>query len=236
MAKVIAVDRLESCLRYVLAEITGRSHVSILAVGEIDVPEDQEAATAEIGGQLRSLLIEYKATKARLLVGVGRGALEAVEFTVPAAEDSELPLLVRNLAMRNLSSIHDESVLDFLTAPVRNDGSRDVIAMMLRDDVEQETARLCAAADLSPERILVRPYELQTYVADPALQSRVVLVVSSSSQMVDVLLVHPEGWRLARSIRIAATASPSGSAGHVVNEIRRTLFALPLEDFDATHI
>ncbi|MGE0375061.1 MAG: hypothetical protein AB7I48_01450 [Planctomycetaceae bacterium] len=236
MSKVIAVDRTERRLRYVLADISSRAQVSILAADVLHVAEDSEPAAVELGRRLGEVLTNQKATRARLLIGLGRGALETVEFTVPAAEESELPLLVRNLAMRNLSSINDETVLDFLASPPRGDRSRDVTAMTVRDDVRQELDRLTEAAGTAAARILVRPYELQPLLNDAALASQVVLIVCSSSQVVDMLLVHPEGWRLARSIRIAETSSPSASAGQAVNEIRRTLFSLPIEDFDATHI
>src|SRR5690606_7831201 len=110
---------------------------------------------------------------------------------------------------RNLSSITEDSVLDFLTSPPRGDGSRDVTAMVIRDDARQELDRMIGAAETEAARILVRPYELQAFLTDTELDSEVVLVVCSSAQMVDVLLVHPAGWQLARSIRIAEGTSAS---------------------------
>ncbi len=236
MPKVIAIDRTERHLRYVLAETGSRSQVSILAADTIDIPADTEAVATAIGEQLHKLLAQQKATQARVLAGLGRGALETVEFTVPAAKEFELPSMVRNLAMRHLSSISEETVLDFLTSPARNDGSSDVVAMTVREDVQQELDRLTAAAQTHASRILVRPHELRAFVAEAEVQSQVVLVVSSSPQVVDVLLVHPEGWLLARSIRVVEGSSSTTSARQVVNEIRRTLFSLPVEDFDSTHI
>lgn len=236
MSKVIAIDRTERHLRYVLADIRSRMPVSILSTGCIQASEDAESVTEELGGRLRRVLSEHKATKARVLMGVGRGGLETAEFSVPAAEESELPLLVRNLAMRHVSSISEETAIDFLASAPRTDRSRDVIAMTVREDVLQDLAGLTAAAGVSASRILVRPYELQVLGQEAALAGQVVLMVCSSAQVVDVLLVHPEGRRLARSIRVPQSPSVSTSAGLVVNEIRRTLFALPVEDFDATHI
>jgi len=236
MAKVIAVDRNERSLRYVLAEVGARSRVDVLRADVIDVPADTEDVTGELGRRLGECLAELKATKARVLVSIGRGGLETVDVTVPAAEDSELPLLVRNLAMRNLSSINDETVLDFLPGPQHGDGSRDVAVMAVREEVRQELDRLLTAADTSAARILVRPYELCTLPADPELQSQVVLTVCSSPQVADVLLQHPDGWQLARSIRLTADASPATAARRVTNEIRRTLFTFPVDDFNPTDI
>ncbi len=236
MSKVIAIDRTERHLRYVLAETGSRSQVSILAADTIDIPADNEAVVTELGERLRELCVKQKATQARLLIGLCLGAIETVEFTVPVAEEFELPSMVRNLAMRNLSSISEETVLDFLTSPARNDGSSDVVAMTVREDVQKELDRLTAAAQSDASRILVRPHELRAFVAEADVPSQVALVVSSSPQVVDVLLVHPEGWLLARSIRVAEGSSSSASARQIVNEIRRTLFSLPVDDFDSTHI
>ena len=236
MAKVIAIDRNERRLRYVLAETGARGQVNVQAASAIDLPADAENATAELGRHLQNALTELKAVRARVLVGLGRGGLDAVEVKVPAAEDSELPMLVRNLAMRDLSSISEETPLDFLAGPARSDGARDVIAMAVRDDVRQELDQLATAASVSPTRVLVRPYELQTFLSDPQLKSQVVLMVCCSSQVADVLMRHPDGWQLARSIRLTDTSAPSVTARHVVNEIRRSLFTLPVEDFGPTHI
>ena len=236
MAKVIAIDRNERRLRYVLAEINSRANVTVLNADTIVLPADYDDTTTELGSRLQHVLSEHKAAKARVLFAVGRGELDAVEFAVPAAEDAELPLLVRNLAMRNLSSINEETPLDFLAGPAHNDGSRDVVAMTVRDDVDQGLQRLTAAASVSAARILVRPYELQTFLADAGLQSQVVLIVCCSPQVVDVQLLHPDGWQLARSIRLTEASSPDASARHVVNETRRTLFTLPVEDFGPTNI
>jgi len=78
MAKVIAIDRTERHLRYVLAEIGARSPVSVLSADSFDASDETEPAATLLGERLRTLLTEHKATKARLLVGVGRGALESV--------------------------------------------------------------------------------------------------------------------------------------------------------------
>ncbi|MEZ6051846.1 MAG: hypothetical protein R3C02_10725 [Planctomycetaceae bacterium] len=236
MPKVVAIDRTENYLRYVIADVGARGKVQVQAAESLAVDADAESVPNQLGEQLREGLTRHKATKAVVLFGVGRGAIETVDFTVPMAEEAELPGMVRNLAMRNLSSISDESPLDFLASAPKPDGSRNVIAMALREEVRRELNLLAGAAQIRSSRILVRPQELRAFTTAEESSSEVMLLVSRSDQMADVLLLHPQGTALSRSIRLPETSSSAKSAQLTVNEIRRTLFSLPVDDFDATQI
>ncbi|MCA9113062.1 MAG: hypothetical protein KDA52_24125, partial [Planctomycetaceae bacterium] len=97
MPKIVAIDRTENYLRYVIADVGARGKVQVQAAESLAINADAESVPNQLGEQLREGLTRHKATKAVVLFGVGRGAIETVDFTVPMAEEAELPGMVRNL-------------------------------------------------------------------------------------------------------------------------------------------
>ncbi|NUQ62638.1 MAG: hypothetical protein HUU20_09125, partial [Pirellulales bacterium] len=112
---LLAVDWDRREARYVLASASGerlRIH-AVAAVPLVDVIEGGHAPHPDIGNSLRAALADQKVGRPTTLVGVDRSSVELLQFTLPPAQDGELPEMVANQAMRESPQVSEESIIDF---------------------------------------------------------------------------------------------------------------------------
>ena len=105
MSKTLAVSWDSDSLRYVLAEIRKRGEVQVLSAGEksiSDTSDSDDSGVPDVVQQLSEVVSELKASRAKLILCVGRGTVDSARFTVPPATDAELPTLVQNMAQQIL--------------------------------------------------------------------------------------------------------------------------------------
>lgn len=229
MARLLAVDWDQREVRYVLANAHSQ-HLDVAAVGTKTAPSDGEESdqrAATMGAWLREELRRHKWSRPETLVGLDRANIELLHLDLPPAQDDELPEMVRNQALRQSALVTDDSLLDFVAAPTDSDDRR-VTAMALSHAALDTIQATCAAAGVSPKRMLVRPYaaaSLFTRLATPS--DAPCLLISRFAEEADLAVVHRGTVVFWRTVQLPTGAGGQGGATEaLLAEVRRTLMVV----------
>ncbi len=226
MPRMLALDWDRHEVRYVLATTAGEK-LRIRAAGSaplVDVVEGGGPPQSDLGHSLRAALLEQKVGRPVVLVGVDRSSIELLHFILPPAQDAELPELVLNQAMRESSSITEETVLDFI--PLGDDPTRPrrVTAAALAPDELTRIRAACAVAGLKPGALLLRPYAAASLFSRAAASEQsVCLLVNLVADEVDLTVLDEGRVVLFRTVRLPRFADRQQADRRVTAEIRRTL-------------
>ena len=236
MTKILTFDWDDSVVRYLVAESGRGGTLKLLAGDELPLEVSDESIEHRVALRLKQIVSDHKLQKARVIAGIGRGDVKSVELTVPTASDDELPTMVRNLALREFTTLNAESAFDFVAIPPDGEhGTRRVFAMLLPNE---DLARICTigeSAGVTLSSIRLRPLALTQY---SSTTDKTTLVASLAGQRLDVL-VSREGLPVAaRSLRIPRLETPLASCQFAAQELRRTLLAISStnDSFDPTSI
>jgi len=226
MAWLLAVDWDQCEARYVLATTRGQQ-LSVAAVASTPLaPPDDSAPEPGPGPWLREELDRHKRGRAEALIGLDRASIELLHLSLPPARDDELPELVRNQAMRESALVTDDSLLDFVALP-GDAGERKVTAMALSHEALEKIEATCAAAGVTPTRMLVRPYaatSLLTRLVDPA--DGVCLLISRYAEEVDLTVVDQHNVVFWRTVQLPSSTGPDAATDALLAEVRRTLMVV----------
>ncbi|MEQ9408389.1 MAG: hypothetical protein RIK87_11710 [Fuerstiella sp.] len=175
---------------------------------------------------IAALVRELKAGKATLLLCLNRAVVDSATFDVPPASDAELPTIVRNMALRQLPGLTDDSVLDFITYPPASTGGRAVNVMALAAAEQQQIEEIAAASGCARQRALVVTHPLSLF-APPVAEDNTTatLVVSKGQQLAHLLLLKNNLPVLSRSLRLAQDMKGEDEAEFIAAETSRTLLA-----------
>lgn len=242
MSKILAVNWTPSqkLLRYAYAEAEKGGVMRIISAGEKEIPvvdadeetttENENESQPSIADLLKSLVSELQASKATLLLCVSRGAVDSVTLTVPPASDAELPILVRNLAIRQLSGLTEESLLDFIPYSPDENGSRNVSVVVLPVEHQQFVRELIAAANCPTYRILITPHPLRIFTPPPSdgIESAT-LVISEGADAVHLLITQHQLPLLSRTVRLSSDMNASQRTEFIAGEVQRTLLTEEVE-------
>ncbi|MBL4883656.1 MAG: hypothetical protein JKY95_03840 [Planctomycetaceae bacterium] len=244
MSKLLAVSWTPELLRYVYADAEKDGSLRVINAGEKRISvEDKNKAEAEsqdsdeetesapsIADLLKSLVSELQAGKATLLLCVSRGAIDSVTFNVPPANEAELPTLVRNMAIRQLPGIGEESLLDFIAYPPEADGSRKVSAMVLPAEQQQTVQKLVATANCPSSRILITPHPLRIFAPSQSEENQSsTLVISEGADAAHLLITQHQLPLLSRTVRLSASMDASQRTQFIASEVQRTLLTEEVE-------
>jgi hypothetical protein len=239
MARFLAARWNSGVLRFVCAESDRSGRLTIVDAGQ-RVPTDAQSPTAAVD-LLRQLVRETKCEKQRLLILIGRGAVESITFDVPPATEDELPLLVRNLAAQKLPGLQEDSSLDFIAYPPRVDGSRTVSALAIMVEEQSQVRRLREQCGCRSVSILVAPHPLRAFAAvcsvsssteeSPAVWGNqtpvdVTLLIARGHEQADVLACTPSLPLLSRTIRMPGGLQHAEVAEFLIAETQRTLVSV----------
>ncbi len=195
-----------------------------------DSTEQQKQSSPSIASALKSLVSELGASKATLLLCINRGAVDSVTFSVPPASETELPTLVRNMAIRQLQGINEESLLDYIAYPPEEDGTRKVSAMVLPLEQQQMVQELVDSVSCPFHRIVITPHSLGIFAPPQSEQeSKATLIISEAADAAHLLIVQNELPILSRTVRLSSDMSTEHREEFVASEIQRTLLAEDVE-------
>lgn len=232
MSKHLAVSWNADSLCYVLAETHKRGTVRVLAAGEESIagsPDGSAAAgeSADVALRLREVVSRLKASRAKLILCVGRGSVDSARFTVPPASAEELPMLVRNMAQRQLTGLGDDATIDFVSFPPLDDGSRQVSAMAMAAADERLIHRMVQAAGCAAASAVVITHPLRTFAPSQDETDRsAALVISKGLQSAHLLVVQQQRPVLSRTVRLAPGAGQEAEAQFICGEIQRTILTV----------
>jgi Tfp pilus assembly protein PilN len=239
MARFLAIRWNGRSLRFVCADADRGGRLTLVDAGQ-RLPTDAQTATAAVD-LLRQIVQETKCEKQRLLILLGRGAIESTTFDVPPATEDELPLLVRNLAQQNIAGLSEDGPLDFIAYPLRADGSRTVSALSIMSEEQASVRQLREQCGCRNVSILVAPHSLRAFAAASATDTEdaqsvasgwdgltpveTTLLVARGDEQADVLVSTATLPLLSRTIRLP-NALPQGEAAQfLIGETQRTLIS-----------
>lgn len=243
MSKLLAVSWTPDLLRYVHVHADKEGAMRIIDVGEkellgnlkheptaTDDSDEETKPVLSIADHLKNLVSELGAGKSTLLLCVSRGIVDSVTFAVPPASEAELPTLVRNIAIRQLTGVTEESPLDFIAYAPREDGSRDVCAMVLPAEQQQTIQKIVAATGCPLHRVLITTHSLRTFVpAQSDDENSASFIVSEGDDAVHLLIVQNQQPVTSRTVRLSTEMDVSQRTQFIANEIQRTLLSAEVE-------
>ena len=133
MPRLLALEWDAQEARFVLANLR-RGSLLLEQAGSIPLPpapEGEKLPPATAGQIIRTSLAAHRIGGAPALVVIGRSQVELRQLALPPAPDEELPELVRNLALRELSSASESSIVDFVRLATEPGEQQLVIAAAL---------------------------------------------------------------------------------------------------------
>ncbi len=226
MPRLLAINYNSNLIRYVLGTTERGGSLRVVEAGErnIDSEESTDEVPISVAEHVCSLVRELKATKATLLLCVNRGVVDSVTFPVPPATDAELPTIVRNMALRQLTGFSEDSVIDFVPYKSAENAVGSVSAMALSVTEQQQIQEIIQSSGCSTVRAVVITQPLRIFAtgkADDDLMAT--LVVSQGAEATHVLIVQNGLPRLSRSIRMGPAMRGHEAAQYITAELQRTL-------------
>lgn len=253
MSKLLAVSWNPFSLRFVYGESGKNGVLRVIQSGErptalpsasddsTDASTAEDAAPAAASAEtdpvacLVALVKELKASKARLLLCVNRAMVDSATFAVPPASDAELPAIVRNMALRQLPGMTEDSVIDFIAFPETDEGRRTVNAMALAEADQQLVQRLATESGCAQASVVVVTHSLSLFAPPPHEDdSSATLLISKGHQSAHMLVTHRQLPVMSRSLRLAPAMKGDEEAEYVAVEVSRTL--LTAESVDGPDI
>lgn len=205
-------------LRFVTGEATKRGKLRAVQAWAIEFQPDGDRVE-----QLTAALKQVASAKTNLVVAVSAGAVEVASVRVPKATEAELPLFVQNLARQELSITSDEPVLDFLADAPGEDGSRDVRAMLVREEEITRIRDQVSSADAKISRLHLTPHGLAAYLQSDKPLCAAIAIGEGNCEVLVTSHGTPVG---VRSLRLPVDGDPVHLSRHCVSEVRRTLLSM----------
>jgi hypothetical protein len=232
MSRHLAITWNARTLRFVFVDADRRGSVRLLEAGQEDIAVEGDQTTL-IAEAVQKLTNRLKADKARLLILMNRGAVDSATFTVPPATDAELPLLVQNLAVRDIPGATDQTPIDFIAYPQEPNGHRTVSAMALVADDQAVVKRIVDQSGAKFHRVLVSTHPLRSFIPElmkiqqekEASSEAATLVVSRGHDVADLLMCRGSLPLLSRTIRLPAELPAVDIHRYLCSETQRTLIA-----------
>ncbi len=222
MAKLVAIEWDTNEARVVI----GRSRGKDLVIDQAFAVALQSTDEGQVGPQLAAALTAHGLGKTEALVGVGRTSIELRRMQLPPAPDAELPDMVRLQAMRQFTTMGEDWPLDFIpvaTTPT----SIDVLAAAISPQLVRQMTEVCAASDLSPKRLVLRPFAAASLLMRARSgDSRVRLVMDVLASDADLFVLADDTVAFMRTVRLPAVeAGESVRGAALLSEVRRTIAA-----------
>lgn len=226
MARLLAVDWDQREARIVLAT-SSRQKIKVLAarsVSLVDVADGGEEPRPDLGGSLRAALAEHRVGRAKALVGVNRKSIELLHFKVPPAEDTELPQLVLNQAIRESPAVTEETAIDFVALDADPSEPRRITAAAMGARELERIKGICLAAGIKPQRMLLRPFAAASLFARAGFAAEAVcLLVNCVADEVDLSVISRGKMVFSRTAQLPGGPDPERAARQLLVEIGRTL-------------
>jgi len=225
MARLLAIDWDAREVRYVLAASRGRD-LQVQAAGAAPLgplPEGEKNLHPGLGETLTAALGPLKLGRVQALVGVDRGSIELLELTLPPAQDTELPELVRNQSMRESSLIAEESLLDFV--PMDSDPAepRRVTAAAISTEQVARIRQACVAAGVTPARLVLRPYAAASLFLRTAPEPpRISLLLNRLADEADLTVLVAGRVAFWRTVRLPGDTGEEAGTRRLLAEVART--------------
>ena len=230
VAKFLAIDWDETECRYAVATLQNEK-IAIRDVGivpVVSVDDDLRSSLDTLSTALYSLCKEEKIGSCPLLISLGRNEVEWVQQKLPPCKESEIPLLLKNQVLREVSGSTEADPMDYLVLESSYEGHR-VLALTISQAFRRSLTRTFRSLGHPPVRIGFRAGNVAELVlhnpelleGDPAAPRLVVDVVGNDVDLIIIAGDATTGGRISaiRSFRLPAEDQHKNLA----DEIERTL-------------
>lgn len=226
MQRLVAIEWDSNELRVALAHQKGKVAVADEAFGIPFIDKENPVTAAEIGSLLGKELQQRGIPKGEALVAVGRANLELRFLTTPPAPPEELPDLVRFQAMRGFTTLGDDWPLDYSPLGTTADGSTNVLATTISPEIVAQIKSVCAAAGLTPSRLVLRPFAAAALLRKANQDDRCRMTVELLGEDADLAVSIGPDVVYPRTVRLPSReAPPEVRTRALLGEIKRTIVA-----------
>ena len=248
MAKFLAIDWDETECRYAVATLQNEK-IAVRDVGivpVVSVDDNPRSSLDTLSTAIYSLCKEEKIGSCPLLISLGRNEVEWVQQKLPPCKESEIPLLLKNQVLREVSGSTEADPMDYLILESSYEGHR-VLALTISQAFRRSLTRTFRSLGHPPVRIGFRAGNVAELVLQnlPLLEGDPTeprLVVDMVGNDVDLIIIAGDaasgtgartGGRILaiRSFRLPAEDQHKNLA----DEIERTL-TIGLEGSDPLHV
>ncbi len=232
MPRLLVTNWNARTLRYVHTDADRQGRLRIVDAGQDELTAEGDIGPAIVAG-VQQLVGRLKAEKSKLLILMNRGSVDSATFSVPPANESELPALVQNMAVRDIPGATDQTPIDFIAYPTRPDGTRSISAMALVAEDHALVRQLIQQSGCKSPRVLISTHPLRAYVPEliqieqksSGNEDAATLIISRGDDVADVLLCMNGLPLLSRTIRLAADVPTSEINRYLRSETQRTLIS-----------
>ena len=227
MAKLLALDWDQSEARFVVARPRGDSVTIEQAVAVPINLSAQQGNHEELAEQLQMALSRSTLPKCQVLTAIGRSMIELDRLLLPPAPEDELPDMVRFQAMREFSSLQENSPLDFVPLGDAGNEPGEIMAAAIPRDLSEQVTTALTAQGQEPHRAVMRPCAVASLAMRrvPETRKGVVLIIAQQSESAELVVVKNGLVVFTRSFRLPEDWVPSESGEPMLGEIRRTIAA-----------
>lgn len=225
MARLLALEWDASEARVVVASPRGKELFVEQAFSIPLVDRDDAAREPDAARRIAEALAERNLGRSETLVAVGRANIELRLLSVPQAPTEELPDLVRFQAMRQFATIGDDWPLDFVAVDSGAEGQLNVLAAAISPDLVSQIMKVSEAAQLTPRRLILRPFAAAALLRRASQARECRLVVDLMATEVDLTVVAAGQVAFIRTIRLPTDAQGELHVAGLLGEIRRTIGA-----------
>lgn len=229
MTRFIALDwdRIEA--RIIVARTTG-NEISVDKVAAVPITLEGQGQDTNFDGleeQLKSVLRSERAGKAPVLAAIGRSAIELRTLKLPPAPEDELPEMVRFQAMREFSSLTEETPLDFVALGDAAQEPGEVVAAAIPLDLSRQLDNALTEQGCEIARSTLRPCSAASLAMrrDPKSKVGVALVIAQQADSAELSVLKNGIVVFTRSFRLPAGWHPGETGEPLLGEVRRTIVA-----------
>jgi len=181
-------------------------------------------ADVDIGQRVATALSTRGINRIDTLVAVGRASIELRVLTVPQAPEEELPDIVRFQALRQFSSLGTEWPLDFIVLGQGEEGI-NILAAAISPELISQIQETCAAGNLNPQRLVLRPFAAASTLRTHGLPNRCRLMLDLLADEADLTVLVDEQVVFMRTVRRQITDDEAAANRTLIGEVRRTMVA-----------
>ncbi len=181
-----------------------------------------------VGKRIGEALTARGIKRGKTLIAVGRANIELKNLSIPPAPPEELPEMVRFQAEREFNTLSDDWPLDFLPLPSEEGESQNVLAAAISPDLVAEMEVTCQAANLTPQRLILRPCAAAALLSRvrPGKENKLRLLVDLLSEEADLTVLAGDTVVFMRTARLPSEALRAEPLRALIPEIRRTIAAV----------
>ena len=217
-----------------LVASVNRDELKLIDAVTIDL--DGTESGREMGAKLAEHLQTIKVSSYKLLVGVPRSQVELCEMKLPPSSPIELPEMVRNEVMRQVSDLPEDALIDYMAT----DPAESVVqveAAALRPETNEFIQEIAEGLDNKPSQIVLRP------LAVASLFDRLTGEDHSKSLLLnwvdpdaDLSILENGQVQFSRSVRLSTSSHSNDRIEQLLDEVRRTLAVAPVDANDESDV